>query len=239
MKCRPAALARGLRLQPARQRSVKFTLSVNIGANSYKHLKLANGTTLAYIGYVRTRNGETLLKLTDRYFFLILFAIGVLFSACSQSSEEIHHQTNSRNANRVMHNASIEFTEAGKPSGHLKADSLLFFDLENRTLGFEIEVIFYDTDGNYSGTMVADSGWIENQSQRITVYGEVFIHTVDDVRLWTDSLAYYPGTSRIRTEAGVRIEKGGEFITGQAFDSDLAFEDIRITDNVSGRLKQD
>jgi LPS export ABC transporter protein LptC len=166
-------------------------------------------------------------------------AIVILFVGCSGSTEEVSDPTKSAHADRVMFNADIDFVEEGNPSGRLKADSLLFFDDEKRTFGYNIDVDFFDKDGNFAGKLFADSGWIENQTQQITVYGEVFLSTEDGVKLWTDSLAYFPKTRRVMTSSGVRIDKNGEFISGQGLDSDLDFTDIKITENVTGRLKQD
>ena len=205
-----------------------------------KYIKcLANGTFIAYICFVRMfyqyifhafRAGRLLLGFS-------ILTIGVL-SSCSDKTEDTTEPTSSNPADRIMHNADIEFVQKGNPSGHLKADSLLFFDSEKRTVGYNIAVDFYDEDGKATGKLFADSGWIQNRTQRITVYGDVFISTEDGVKLWTDSLAYFPKTKRVMTSGGVRIDKNGEYITGRGLDSDLDFSDIRITENVSGRLKQ-
>lgn len=200
---------------------------------------IAIGINIAYIRYVKTQNGDVFLMFPDRRFFLICLTIGFLFVGCSSNSQESSSPSNTRVADRVMFNADIELTQAGKLSGQLSADSLLFFDKEDRILGFGIEVDFFDEKGEFSGNLSADSGWIENRSQRITVYGNVFFSGAEGVQLWTDSLAYYPEITRIRTMAGVKIDRNGEFIFGGGLDSDLAFKDIRITQNVSGRLKQD
>ncbi|MCK5832157.1 LPS export ABC transporter periplasmic protein LptC [bacterium] len=186
-----------------------------------------------------TQIGDILLNLTDRMFVFVCLSIGFLFVGCSPNYQESSDPVKSQSADRIMHNADIEISQAGKPSGHLKADSLLFFDKEDRIFGYNITVDFFDTDGELSGNLSADSGWIENKNQRITVYSNVYVVTREDVRMWTDSLAYYPELSRIRTSAGVKIDKDGEYITGEGLDSDLEFTDIRITNNVSGRLKQD
>lgn len=170
---------------------------------------------------------------------LIFFIIFGIFSACSPNNLESAEGAKSRTADRLMFDAEIAISQAGKPSGSLKADSLLFFDKEDKIFGYGIEVEFFEEGGRHTGSLSADSGWIDNRTQRITVWGEVFFAGNEGVRLWTDSLAYYPELSRIRTSAGVKIEKQGEFITGGGLDSDLEFKDIRITQNVSGRLSQD
>jgi len=165
-------------------------------------------------------------------------AVCALFMCCSGRIENGSKPTREETADRIMHNAEIEFTEEGKATGKLSAEKLLFFDKEHRTFGYDITVDFFNNKGDIAGQLTSDSGWVENTTRRTTVYGNVYLTMQDGTQLWTDSLAYYPKAGRIRTGTYVRIERGGEHIAGTGFDSDLDFTDIRIEQDVSGRLRE-
>lgn len=135
-----------------------------------------------------------------------------------------------------MHNASMEFTEEGLVTATLNAQKLLFFDDKHIIWGYDINVDFFDQKGQLAGVLVADSGWVKSETQEVTVYGNVKVSMDDGTLLWADSLSYYPEIQRIKTESDVQVERQGEYISGNSFDSDLNFEDIRIKGNVSGRL---
>jgi len=139
-------------------------------------------------------------------------------------------------ADRIMHNADMEFTEEGLVTAKLFAEKLLFFDDKHIIWGFDIKVDFYDKDGKQAGILTADSGWVQNETRNVTVYGRVYVTSEDGTRLWADSLSYNHDVGRIKTETSVQIERGGEYISGNSFDSDLDFEDMRIRGNVTGRL---
>lgn len=166
---------------------------------------------------------------------IVIFAVA--FLACDQPEERHLQQTLEDQADRIMHNASIEFTEEGLITAKLNAEKLLFFDDKHIIWGFEIAVDFFNRNGELAGVLTADSGWVKSETQDVTVYGNVNVNMDDGTRLWADSLSYYPETQRIKTESDVQVERRGEFITGNSFDSDLNFEDIRIKGNVTGRLK--
>ncbi len=136
-----------------------------------------------------------------------------------------------------MHNAAMEFSEEGLLTAKLNSEKLLFFDDQHIIWGFNINVDFFDKMGEPAGVLTADSGWVKSETRQITVYGRVKVDMEDGTRLWADSLSYYPDINRIKTESDVQIERRGEFISGNSLDSDMNFEDIKISGNVSGRLR--
>lgn len=188
--------------------------------------------------YVRRekRHFET-LHLYFRLSVALLFVLA--FAGCEKAEQPTLHQSLEDQADRIMHNASMEFTEEGLLTAKLNSEKLLFFDDRHIIWGYEIHVDFFDRDGRLAGILLADSGWVKSETREVTVYGNVKVDMDDGTRLWADSLSYYPGVERIKTQSDVRIERRGENISGNSFDSDLNFEDIRISGNVSGRLRDE
>ena len=171
--------------------------------------------------------------------FAIVAVNGLFIFGCGGKNDIQPGITKEDSADRIMFNAKVDFTEQGKKTGELKAEKLLFFDKEERTFGYKISVDFYNKNGETNARIVADSGWVENESRRLTVFGNVHLRTESGTELWSDSLAFFPEDERVRTNAGVKIDRNGEYISGVGLDSDLEFKDIRIEQNVSGKLKQD
>ncbi len=169
---------------------------------------------------------------------LLLMVSGLLLLNCSEKAEDTDGLRREDTADRIMHNAEIEFSQEGRPTGKIKAKKMLFFDKEHRTFAYDLTIDFYNTDGSESGQLTADSGWVENKTRRVNVYGDVHLYLDDGTEVWAESLAYYPSVDRVRTGSKVRIERGKEYITGVGMDSDLNFTDIRIEQNVSGRLRE-
>ena len=167
---------------------------------------------------------------------LLLLVIGVFISGCTRTEETQDAASLEDNADRIMHNAEIEFSDEGLLTAKLHARKLLFFDKEHRIFGYEIDVDFFDSEGREAGKLTADSGWVDNETRKVTVYGRVHVIVEDGTQLWADSLSYNPANERIKTESDVRINRGGEYLTGNSFDSDFKLEDIHISGNVSGRL---
>ena len=168
----------------------------------------------------------------------LAIAVSLFFTGCSENTAETRNSAGENDADRIMHDASIDFTSEGKPSGKLRAKKLLFFDDEHRVFGYDVEVDFFDKDGEHAARLVADSGWVDNRTRNVTVYGEVYLVTEEDTELWADSLSYYAEIEKIMTDSPVEIRRGDEYLSGVGLISDQEFENIRIKGDVSGRFQE-
>lgn len=179
------------------------------------------------------------IKAVRQFSIFIFLVCGLFFFGCGRQNIKSTANPREESADRIMFDAKIDFSEEGRPTGKLNAEKLLFFEKDGKTFGYRLKVDFFGSDGKNAARLVADSGLVMNETQRLTVYGNVHLITENGVELWSESLAYFPDIQRIKTEAGIKIDRRGEFITGRGLDSDLELKDIRIERNVTGRLRQD
>ncbi len=122
-------------------------------------------------------------------------------------------------------------TANGVREGRVEADtSYAYYDSATVKL-VGMRVIFYNEDGTERATVTADMGEMDENTDRMLARGSVVLLMHEDGRrIETAELNYDPNQDRIWSDsATVQTLADGSVTRGTAFESDLDFTNVRIT----------
>jgi LPS export ABC transporter protein LptC len=89
----------------------------------------------------------------------------------------------------------------------------------------------YDQEGRQQALVSADSGRLEEKSERMTAWGNVVVNLPrTGMRLETSEINYDPPASSIWSDSPVVVNHPGGVTSGSGFRSDLNFERFSIND---------
>jgi LPS export ABC transporter protein LptC len=138
---------------------------------------------------------------------------------------------------QVIENMEVTFTEQGRRTGVLKADSVAIYRQGKVKRGKKIQVDFYDQEGQRVSTLTATEGTYDSKAEEIEAQGDVVVVSEAGVRLETDVLRWRKKTNRIFTHAFVKIIRGKNLVSGYGLDTDPRLEDLHIQRNLQGRIE--
>lgn len=138
---------------------------------------------------------------------------------------------------QIIENMEVTFTEQGRRTGVLKADSVAIYRQGKVKKGKKIQVDFYDQEGQRVSTLTAISGTYDSKAEEIEAQGDVVVVSDDGVRLETDVLRWRKKTNRIFTNAFVKIIRGNNSVSGYGLDTDPRLEDLHIQRDLQGRIE--
>lgn len=121
-------------------------------------------------------------------------------------------------------------TTEGVRAGRVQADTAYIFEETSSADLHQMQIVFYDEDGNESATVTGTEGEWSTESDRMVARGNVLllIHA-DSSTIESPEIHYDPGVDRIWSDsATVRTMADGSVVSGTAFESDIAFENLRI-----------
>jgi len=159
----------------------------------------------------------------------------MVFLSCAETEERPKEPSTERIPDSIIESANIVLASQGKKEAVINAAQLTVFDKEDSTLAKDLKVDFYDEEGNYRSTLTADEGLVRQKTQRLTVWGHVVVVS-DSSRLDTESLKWDPLRKLITTEDFVTLKRGSDIVTGYGMEADNNLENIRILNDVKGRI---
>jgi LPS export ABC transporter protein LptC len=165
--------------------------------------------------------------------FLLSFVVG-----CRREEPPPIAENDFRDApEQIIENMEVTFTEQGRRTGVLRADSVAIYQQGKVKKGRKIQVDFYDQEGLHTSTLRADEGIYDSKAEEIEAQGNVVVISDAGVRLETESLCWRKQTNRISTDALVRIIRGKNTVSGYGLDTDPRLEDVHIHRNLQGRIE--
>ncbi len=138
---------------------------------------------------------------------------------------------------QIIENMEVTFTEQGRRTGVLRADSMAVYQQGKVKKGRKIQVDFYDQEGLHTSTLTALEGIYDSKAEEVEARGNVVVISDAGVRLETQSLRWRKQTNRIGTDAFVKIIRGKNTVSGYGLDTDPQLEDAHIQRNLQGRIE--
>jgi len=138
---------------------------------------------------------------------------------------------------QVIENMEVTFTEGGRRTGVLRADSVAIYEGGRIKEGRRVQVDFYDSQGEHISILTALEGSYDSEAEAIHARGEVVVVSDDGTRLETDELSWAKETNRITTQAHVTITRGRDEVSGYGLSTDPQLEDFHILRDVTGRIE--
>jgi LPS export ABC transporter protein LptC len=139
---------------------------------------------------------------------------------------------------QVMENTTITFTEQGVKSAVIYARHLEVYEKLDLKKAKGVRVDFYDSEGNHTSVLVADSGFIQEKRQNLEALGNVEVTTQEGIQLETQSLRWDPQERKIVTDDFVKITKKEDVITGQGLEADEELKHFVIKKSVKGKVTE-
>lgn len=124
----------------------------------------------------------------------------------------------------------VDITKSGQPQAriwyghmiHYPKGSVFFFD-------GGIKADFYDSEGRHTSLVTADSGRLQETTNRVDAYGHVVVIADSGLVLETSHLVWLPDSEFVRSEKPVRITTTeGDTLYGVGFESDAYMRKWRI-----------
>ena len=167
----------------------------------------------------------------------VALAVPLLLLACSgpEDTPLASADVQSIGADQVIYGMSSYLTASGVREGRVVADTgYVFYDSATVKLR-GMRLVFYNADGTERATVTAQSGQLNENTDRMVAYGNVvLIVHADGSKIETAELNYDPNQDRIWSDsATVRTMANGSVTRGTAFESDLDFKNVVIR-NIRG-----
>ena len=136
-------------------------------------------------------------------------------------------------ADEILYDTSVNLTRDGIQEGLLEADSMHIWLDSTHVQIYGLTLLLYDERGREKGRVTASGGRLSNVSSELWAYGDALLSVppdeVNEAReIAADELHFDMDGDRIWTTVPVRMERGGCRVTGDGFQSDLSFNDLRI-----------
>jgi len=139
---------------------------------------------------------------------------------------------------RFRSGATIYLYDRQDVTTEIRADLIRRFESIDSTMGYVLDIDFFDSLGQVSSNLVGDSGVIREKSNRLQVYGRVVVVTQDSARLETDYLIWDPEIGKIQSDAYVKFTRHGDVMTGWGMEADPDLGRLKILSDVSGSVSE-
>ncbi|OGF08761.1 MAG: LPS export ABC transporter periplasmic protein LptC [Candidatus Eisenbacteria bacterium RBG_16_71_46] len=113
-------------------------------------------------------------------------------------------------------------TDQGTPLWTLYARYAATYSARNTITSRGVRVDFFDTRGERTSELTAREGEINQRTRDMTARGNVVVQTTEGTRMSTEELRFLNRQQKIVSpiEQLVRVERGGDVLTGYGFESD-------------------
>lgn len=156
---------------------------------------------------------------------------------CSKRSKELPHSNDS---------VTVPYQEFGKTT-------MFFYDGPNkvwrleadymrkelsdtaRMLGVPVKLTLYDSTGMTGTTILSDSGYMNPDMENFFIWGNVYVHTEDNMIIRSQSLWWDKHTAKVGSDDFVQIKTPeGDILRGKGLDADENFSRWSLRKSVSG-----
>ena len=137
-------------------------------------------------------------------------------------------------ASSVQYDMRSIFTAEGVRTGFVTADSsFIYADSAGEARMFGVHITFEDARGVEQATVVADSGRLNQRTEKMDAWGNVVVTLGGrSCRITSSEIHYDPPAQRIYTDQAVQFEQAGQVATGSGFTSDLQMQVFSIRNPV-------
>lgn len=180
------------------------------------------------------------MKIALKIIPLFLVAL-VILAACSNEDDRAIDQKEkpAPATEQVLVDSKINLLEDGHTTAVIDAKYIEKRFGEKNTIAKGITAYFYDSTGNITSWLVADSGEVNERNNKLEVFGNVEVTSADSVKLYTESLSWDQSTNSVVTDDYVEIHRKDDMIVrGYGLVTDRSLKEYTIKRQVSGKIKE-
>ena len=175
-----------------------------------------------------------------RALFLIFMAVLTAGVGCSSQNGAAESQDgpvdSARQPDSDIRGATVYLYTKGTMTTEIRAERIVKYESIDSTMGYVLDVDFFDAAGEITSNLVGDSGIIRESDEHMEVFGHVVVVTGDNRRLDTDYLVWEPKINKIHTDAFVRVKLPDYTVTGWGLEAPSDLSRFKILNQVSDGL---
>lgn len=115
---------------------------------------------------------------------------------------------------------AVTETDQGLPQWKLFARRAEIYTARNVVVARGVRIDFYDEKSRISSTLTADEGEMQQQRRDMVARGHVVLQSSEGTRMSTEELRFLNREQKIVSDKFVRVERAGDVLTGEGFESD-------------------
>jgi LPS export ABC transporter protein LptC len=136
-------------------------------------------------------------------------------------------------ATSVQYDMRSVFTAEGVRTGYVTADSAFIYADSSEARMHGVHITFEDARGVEQATVVADSGRLNQQTEKMDAWGNVVVTLGGRAcRITSTEIHYDPPAQKIYTDKDVQFEQMGQVTRATGFTSDLQMQVFSIKNPV-------
>ncbi len=172
-----------------------------------------------------------MVKECKRFNGSILFLVFslVIFFSCHSSKKMNANKNTTKNMLSEIWNPLIVLTKKENKIVKVKSEKLYKEHDDSALLVGDVEVDFFDEEGNRISVLYADTARINEKTNDLNAHGNVFVVSDSGYTLSTNKLSWNNGYEMIMSEDSVTFTTlEGDTLHGVGFESDSDLEEWRI-----------
>ncbi len=166
-----------------------------------------------------------------------LLALGLVLAGCGQRRSF----SPSGQAGELPDQESEDFVFTGTREGvvewKLYARRAEIYEVRNTTIARSLRVDFFDDEGRMTSQLTAREGELNTLTRDMVARGNVVLQNTSGERMSTQSMRFLHSDQKIVSDELVRVERGGDVLTGVGFESDPALKNYQFRTQVSGTVR--
>jgi LPS export ABC transporter protein LptC len=170
---------------------------------------------------------------------IVLFiATGLILAGCSKEEFPRAKEAPTNPPDASLDDAKIILSQHGRQDAIVIAKHIDRWETLDSTEATTVTIIMYDSTGVEHSTLNSKRSVLREKAAKFALYGDVVGLSKDSTELKTQSLFWDPKTEKVTTDDYVEIRrKSGDLIKGWGLIADRDLQNIEITRDVSGKVK--
>ena len=170
---------------------------------------------------------------------LAVLALALVLAGCGRQNRVWPAGAGGELPDQEVGDFALTETEQGTPSWKLYARYAAIYNARNVVTVREVRIDFFDEKGKKSSELTAREGEIQKTTRDMTARGNVVLQTVEGTRMSTEELRFKNREQKVvapETQQ-VRVERGGDVLTGFGFESDPGLKHYEFKSNVKAVVR--
>ena len=158
---------------------------------------------------------------------LVLAAVVVWSSACSEGVKPTATISAADTADQVLYNMSTYVTTQGVMRARVLADTAFFYNAAQVAELRNVHVTFYDASGRETSTLTSKEGTFHNSGDMEGRGNVVVVRATDDGTLRTEKIRYSQQANLVSSDLPFTFDTPQQHLKGVGFTSDPDFKDLK------------
>jgi len=132
---------------------------------------------------------------------------------------------------------AVTETDEGRLEWKMYAKSAAIFNARNAIVARGVRIDFFGDEDKRTSTLTAREGEMNQRTRDMVARGSVVLQTTEGTRMSTEQLKFLNKQQRIVSDEFVRVERGGDVLTGYGFESDPDLEHFEFKRRVQAVVR--